>query len=123
MKESSMNRFKSLVVLFGIMLAACATTTPSEMTLRDPLHRRIEQEAGPTLEATVKRCAENMLNASPSDRAVKITPRVISPNNPIVIEVDAVLPDFGVLREQRFVTYRCEYGGKLMARSFWTRGL
>lgn len=118
-----MNCAKSLVVLVAAVLAACATTTPSEMTLQDPLHRRVEQEAGLTLEATVKRCAENMLNASPSDRAVEIHPRVISPNNPVVIEVDAVLPNVGMFHEQRFVTYRCEYSGKLMTRSFWTRGL
>lgn len=118
-----MKRVKSLLVFFGVALVACTTTTPTEMTLRDPYHRRINQEAGSTLEATVKRCAENMLNASPVDRAAEISPRVISPHNPMIIEVDALLLDFGVFRVQRPVTYRCEYSGKSMTKGFWTRGL
>jgi|SRR5450830_244778 len=112
---------KSILVLVVIGLSACSTVIPTEMSLADPSHRDLENEAGSNNNITIRRCAENMLKDSPANHAVGIKTRIISPT-PLVIEVDAVLTNIGPFNQRVLVTYRCEYTNRNLTSATWTSG-
>lgn len=110
------------VVTFA--LSGCATTTPQEMKLADPLHRTIENHPGKNIDIIRLTCAKNMLNASPVSEATDIDVRELLPQgDAVIIEVKAVLKDFGIFRTDLPVTYRCEYRDGFFVHSTWVSGL
>jgi hypothetical protein len=64
-----------------------------------------------------------MLNLSPVLQATNIDARVVSSADPVIIEVDAVLKNFGTAGHDQPVTYHCEYMGGSLTLGKWTRGL
>jgi len=112
---------KTVLAAFAIFISGCSTITPIEMTLSDPLNRKINDEAGFNNDISMRRCSENMLNASPAVSAANINPHIVSVS-PLRIDVDAMLTNMGPLNQSLAVTYRCEYVNRKMTLGTWTKG-
>lgn len=106
-----------------IALAGCATGTPSTLTVRDPQNRHIDNKIAMTDEGTARRCADNMINASPANEAINVTTRTVGTGDNIVVDVGATLLMQGTFAQTLPVTYRCTYSNGLMTLGTWTSGL
>jgi hypothetical protein len=111
------------VTLLACMLAACNASVPSRMTVSDTKKRRVDTEPGTSLSAQRYACADGMLNVSPVTEATDIDARVVATGDPVIIEVDAVLKNFGSFGHDQPVTYHCEYLGGSLTASRWVRGI
>lgn len=106
-----------------IAFAGCAMSTPSTLTVDDPLHRHLDDKVAMTDSGTARRCADNMLNASPADEATNVTTRIIGSGPNVVVDVGAVLTMRGVFAQPLPVSFRCTYVNGNMTHATWTSGL
>lgn len=116
-------RFSAMVPFLVVALSACATETPSELSLTPGETRVLVTEVGESVDEMKRACADTMIAASPADRATQVAPRVVSEGERTVIEVDAVLMSVGFWKENFPITYRCEYQDQKLMKGVWTRGL
>ena len=116
-------KYSVAAMLLACVLAACNASVPSKMTISDPRKRRVDTEPGTSLRAQRFACADGMLNVSPVTEATDITVREIATGDPVIIEVDAVLKNFGSYGRDQPVTYHCEYLGGSLTASRWVRGI
>ncbi len=72
---------------------------------------------------TARRCADNMINASPANEATNVTTRVTGTGRNIVVDVGAKLAMQGIFPTMLPVTYRCTYSNGIMVHGTWTSGL
>ena len=120
---------RNAAVFFAILIGAAAIAACStgridrEMKLSNPAKRSVNDEPGTNINAQRSACADRMLNLSPATEAKDVDVRVLSQDQPVVIEVDAVLLNFGSYGRERPVTYHCEYLGGALSLGKWTRGL
>ena len=97
---------------------------PTEIVLKHPDNRHVEDAAGRTPQDTATICAYNMANASPARFGIRdIRYRIIGVDNPLVVEVDGVLMDIGGQSSSLEVTWRCEISGGRFVHQKWVRGL
>lgn len=121
-----MNAMKSTAACcaFLIMLCAgCAMSTPSTLTVRDPQNRRQNTDVAMTDAGTARRCADNMLNASPVNVATNVTTHVTGTGPNVVVDVGGVLQGVGMFNQSLPVTFRCTYTNGVMTHGTWTSGL
>jgi hypothetical protein len=118
-------RSMSTALLAGAVICAagCATGVPSTLTVPDPQHRYQNIDVAMTDAGTVRRCADNMLNASPANLATNVTTRAAGTGSNIVVDVGAILNNVGMFNESVPVTYRCTYRNGIMVHGTWTSGL
>ncbi|WP_131542725.1 hypothetical protein [Paraburkholderia hospita] len=114
---------KSIVpaTLLSVLFVGCAN--PTRHTLSNPQQRHLDDKTALTDSGTARKCAENMLNASPASQAADVATRVARTGNGLIVDVDANLLDVGMFHESLPVGYRCTYEGDRLVRSTWTRGL
>jgi hypothetical protein len=121
-----MNLRSLSVTILGVLLSACSSMKPmpTEIVLKDPNNRHVEDIAGRTPQDTATICAYNMANASPARFGIRdIRYRIIGVDNPLVVEVDGVLMDIGGQSSSLEVTWRCEISGGRFIHQKWVRGL
>lgn len=105
------------------ILTGCAVAVPQEMKLADPMHRIAEDHPGTNLNAMRLACADTMLKYSPAKEAFNIDSQPISQGEVVTVEVNAVLKNVGMWREDLPITFRCEYQQGKLASTRWTLGL
>lgn len=110
-----------IAVAAASLLTGCAV--PTEVQVADPHVRTIDTKTGWTDETTVKKCVNNMINASPANKAVNVQTQYVGTGKSIIVDVSAVLVDFGYWSSSRKVGYKCEYRNGILAKSKWTEGL
>lgn len=108
--------------MVALALTGCATGTPTTLTLKDPQHRYLDNEVAMTDAGTARRCAENMLNASPAVAATDVSTKVSGSGKNIVVDVYATLLNVGFFSQSLPVSYRCTYINGMMSTT-WTGGL
>ena len=118
---------KSAAVIFAtlvcvVAVAACSMTVPREMKLSYTGKRKVNDEPGTNIDNQRFACADRMLNLSPATEAKDVDAHVVSNGEPVIIEVDAVLKNFGNAGREMPVTYHCEYLGGALTLGKWTRG-
>jgi hypothetical protein len=97
---------------------------PTEIVLKDPNNRHLEDVAGRTSQDTATICAYNMANASPARFGIRVIRyRIIGVDNPLIVEVDGLLTDIGGQPSSLEVTWRCEISGGRFIQQKWVRGL
>jgi hypothetical protein len=111
------------ILICVLAVAACGTPVPTELRLPASGRRSVNDQPGTEINAQRFACAERMLNLSPATQAREIDARVLSKGEPVVIEVDALLLDFGTYGRSLPVTYHCEYLGGTLTLGKWTRGV
>lgn len=120
----SHTRIPALILGVSVaILTGCAVTVPQEMKLADPVHRIADADPGTNLNAMRLACADTMLKYSPANEAFNIDSQPISQGETVTIEVNAVLKNVGMWREDLPITFRCEYQQGKLASTRWTRGL
>jgi hypothetical protein len=121
-----MNLRSLVVTILGLSLSACSSMKPmpTEIVLKDPNNRHLEDVAGRTSQDTATICAYNMANASPARFGIRdIRYRIIGVDNPLIVEVDGLLTDIGGQLSSLEVTWRCEISGGRFIQQKWVRGL
>lgn len=115
--------FSLAIMICAAAIAACSITVPSQMTLSNPNKRKTIDEPGTNIDSQRFACADRMLNLSPAVKAVDIETRVLSKDDPTIIEVDALLKNVGSSDHDLAVSYHCEYLGGALTLGKWTRGI
>jgi hypothetical protein len=111
------------ILIWVLGAAACSTPVPTELRLSSSGKRSVNDQPGTEINAQRFACADRMLNLSPASEAREIDARVLSKSETVVIEVDALLLNFGTYGRSLPVTYHCEYVGGALTLAKWTRGL
>lgn len=106
-----------------VALTGCATEVPTELSLERGAPRIVDDHPGTSVSAMRRACANTMLASAPADHALQVTPKTLAEGTLTVIEVDAVLTDIGMFRQELPVTYRCEYRDGRLTLGTWVRGL
>jgi hypothetical protein len=107
----------------ALACAGCTVSTPSTLTVPDPQIRHQNIDVAMTDAGTARRCAENMLNASPANVATNVTTRITGTGSNVIVDVGAELQDVGMFNETVPVTFRCTYTNGIMSHGTWTSGL
>lgn len=114
---------KMVTTAIVITCAGCTVHVPSTLTLKDSVHRSINNEVARTDAGTALRCAENMLNSSPADSAESIAYTMNGTGDNATVNVDATLINVGLWKSPLPVSYRCVYVNGIMTNGKFTKGL
>lgn len=112
-----------MIMVLGILSGCATSVVPTELVLKDPQHRVLEDNVAMDVQSVRIACAKSMLSASPGYRARNIETRVISTGEIITVEVDAVIEMNMEWNREREVTFNCSYKGGHIYQTHWTRGL
>jgi hypothetical protein len=115
-------RLGFMSMVFLILLSACAAKPlmPSEIILNEARH--LDDSTKGTSKEKATACAYDLVKMSSANEAVNITYDIIGVDNPLIVDVHAILPRFqGFL--DRPVTLRCIYRTGMSPERRWTRGL
>lgn len=92
-----------------MVCSGCAVSAPSVLTLSVPQNRHQKIDVAMNDAGTARRCADNMLNASPATFATNVTTHITGTGPNVIVDVRAELHGVGLFNQSVAVTFRCTY--------------